>query len=45
VAGMAKQLEHEIKTGELETVPVNFEKLLQHFNEFTQTYKHLLTKN
>ncbi|KAA9332706.1 PAS domain S-box protein [Adhaeribacter soli] len=45
MAQTAKQLEHDIKTGELETVPAGFEKLLQQYRQFTQTYKHFITLN
>jgi PAS domain S-box-containing protein len=45
VAGMAKQLEHDIKAGQTETIPSGFEKLLHYFEEFITNYKQLITEN
>ena len=40
ISGMAKELEHAIKADNLKPVPAGFQKLLQHFKKYSQSYKH-----
>jgi HPt (histidine-containing phosphotransfer) domain-containing protein len=39
IAKMAKELEHTIKSGNFKPVPASFQKLLQHYKKYSQSYK------
>ncbi len=40
ITQVAKDLEHTIKAGDYEPVAAGFQKLLQHFKKYCQSYKH-----